>query len=169
MLKMLGLCRRKRKEQNNGSVRFPSTSVTTLSLKLSSTCWIILVMENMAGVTREQGYPRSCLLRFPKIYTGRQSWDDLRADLNKAVEKQGFQFTVRKSKHTAQATVCILSCTRHRMFEDKACKQKCVNNEAQFESGMKVTTVKENCRVDQLGPTGINQPRKKNTALGKGH
>jgi hypothetical protein len=34
----------------------------------------------VAGVPREQGYPGPCLLRCPTIYTGRQSWDDLRAD-----------------------------------------------------------------------------------------
>jgi hypothetical protein len=69
----------------------------------------------VAGVAREQGYPEPCLLRFPTIYTGMQSWDDLRADLNKSAEKQGFQFTVHKSKHTEQATVWTLSCTRHRI------------------------------------------------------
>jgi hypothetical protein len=49
---------------------------------------------------------------------------DLCVDLKNAAEKQGFQFTVRKSKHTAQATVWTLSCTHHIMFEDKACKHK---------------------------------------------
>jgi hypothetical protein len=78
----------------------------------------------VAGVAREQGYPEPCLLRFPTNYTGRQSWDDLRVDLNKAAKKQGFQFTVHKSKYMAQATVWALSCTCHRMFEDKACKRK---------------------------------------------
>jgi hypothetical protein len=75
--------------------------------------------------------------------------------MNKAAEKQGFQFTVRKSKLTDQATVWRLSCTRHRIFEDKACKRKYVNNKAQFASGTKVTTVKENRLVEQRGPTGI--------------
>jgi hypothetical protein len=44
----------------------------------------------VTGVARQSDYPEPCLLRFPKIYTGRQSWDDLRADLNKVAEKQGF-------------------------------------------------------------------------------
>jgi uncharacterized protein YlbG (UPF0298 family) len=51
------------------------------------------------------------------------------------------------------------------MFEDKACKQKYVKNEGQFASGMKVTTVKEDLRVEQRGPTGINQPQKMETSL----
>jgi hypothetical protein len=44
----------------------------------------------VAGIARQLDYPEPCLLRFPTIYTGRQSWDDLRADLNKVAEKQGF-------------------------------------------------------------------------------
>jgi hypothetical protein len=119
----------------------------------------------VAGVTRHQGYPEPCLLLFPTIYTGRQSWDDLCADLNKAAEMHGFQFTVHISKHTAQATVWTLSCTHHIMFEDKACKHKYVDNEAQYASGVKVTTVKYNRGVEHRGPTGINQPRKMETSL----
>jgi hypothetical protein len=120
---------------------------------------------DVTGVARQQGYPEQCLLRLPTLYTGRQSWDDLRVDLHKAAKKQGFQFTVRKSKHTAQATVWTLYFTRHIMFEDKACKRKYVNNEAQCASGMKATTAKENCCVEQRGPTGIDQPRKMETSL----
>jgi hypothetical protein len=41
------------------------------------------------GIARQSDYPEPCLLRFPKIYTGRQSWDDLCVDLNKVAEKQG--------------------------------------------------------------------------------
>jgi hypothetical protein len=33
------------------------------------------------------GYPEPCLLRLPSIYTGMQSWDVLRADLEKSAEK----------------------------------------------------------------------------------
>jgi hypothetical protein len=73
----------------------------------------------VAGITRHSDYPEPCLLRFLTIYTGRQSWDDLCADLNKVAEKQGFQFTVRNTKHTDQATAWTLSCTRHRMAEKK--------------------------------------------------
>jgi hypothetical protein len=40
-----------------------------------------------------------------------------------------------------------------------------VNPDAQFDAGMKVTTVKENHRVEQRGTTGINQPRKMETSL----
>jgi hypothetical protein len=43
----------------------------------------------LAGIARQLDYPEPCLLRFLKIYTGRQSWDDLRADLNKVAEKKG--------------------------------------------------------------------------------
>jgi hypothetical protein len=68
-----------------------------------------------AGIARQSDYPEPCLLRFPKIYTGRQSWDDLHADLNKVAEKQGLQFTVCNTKHTSQATAWTLSCTRQRM------------------------------------------------------
>jgi hypothetical protein len=126
-----------------------------------TTCGEVADVAGVAGMAREQGYSDPCLLRFPTIYTGRQSWDDLRTDLNKAAEKQGFQFTVCKSKHMDQATVWTLSCRRHIIFEDKACKRKYVNNnEKQFASGMKVTTLKENCRVEQRGLTGINQPQK---------
>jgi hypothetical protein len=69
----------------------------------------------VAGVYRQSDYPKPCLLTFSTIYTGKQSWDDLRADLNKVAEKQGFQFTVRNTKHTAQSTAWTLSCKRHRM------------------------------------------------------
>jgi uncharacterized protein YlbG (UPF0298 family) len=43
--------------------------------------------------------------------------------------------------------------------------RKYVNNEAQFASWMKITTVKENRHVEQRGPTSINQPRKTETSL----
>jgi hypothetical protein len=36
---------------------------------------------------------------------------------------------------------------------------------AQFAAGVKVTTVKENRRAEQWGPTGIHQPRKMETSL----
>jgi hypothetical protein len=51
------------------------------------------------------------------------------------------------------------------MAEHKVCK--CVYDypDAQFASGMKVTTVKENRRAEQRGPTGIQQPRKTETSL----
>jgi hypothetical protein len=104
------------------------------------------------------------VLRFPSDYTGRQSWDDLHADLNKSDEKQRFQFTVRNIANLAQATVWTLSCTRNRMFEDKACKHEYENGDAQFAAGIKVTTVKVNHMVEQRGPKGINQPRKTETA-----
>jgi hypothetical protein len=58
----------------------------------------------VAGIARQSDYPEPCLLRFSKIYTGRQSWDDLRADLNKVADKQDLQFTVLNTKHTPQAT-----------------------------------------------------------------
>jgi hypothetical protein len=58
----------------------------------------------VAGIARHSDYPEPCMLRFLTIYTGRQSWGDLHADLNKVAEKQGFQFTVRNAKHTAQTT-----------------------------------------------------------------
>jgi hypothetical protein len=112
------------------------------------------------GIARHSDYPKPCLLRFPTIYTGMQSWDDLHADLNKVDEKQCFQFTVRNTKHTAQATAWTLSCTRHRMAEPKVCKRVFDYPDAQFASGMKVTSVKENRRAEQRGPTGIHQPRK---------
>jgi uncharacterized protein YlbG (UPF0298 family) len=114
----------------------------------------------VVGIARQSDYPEPCLLRFPTIYTGRQSRDDLRVDLNKVAEKQGFQVTVRNTKHTAQATDWTLSCTRHRMAEHKVCKRVYDYPDAQFASGMKVTTVKENRRAEQRGPTGIHQPRK---------
>jgi hypothetical protein len=117
------------------------------------------------GIARQSDYPEPCLLRFPTIYTGKQSWDDLRADLNKVAEKQGFQFTVRNTKYTAQSTAWTLSCTRHQMAEHKVCK--CVYDypDAQFASGMKVTTVIENRRAEQRGPTGIHQPCKMEMSL----
>jgi hypothetical protein len=119
----------------------------------------------VAGIARHSDYPEPCLLRFPTIYTGRQSWDDLRADLNKVAEKQGFQFTVRNTKHTSQATAWTLFCTRHRMAEQKVCKRVYDYPDAQFASGVKVTTVKENRRAEQCGPTGIHQPRKTEMSL----
>jgi hypothetical protein len=119
----------------------------------------------VAGIARHSDYPEPCLLRFPTIYTGRQSWDGLRADLNKVAEKQGFQFTFHNTKHTAQATAWTLSCTRHQMAEHKVCKRVYDYPDAQFSSGMKVTTVKENRRAEQRGPTGIHQPRKTETSL----
>jgi hypothetical protein len=119
----------------------------------------------VAGIARQSDYPEPCLLRFPTIYNGRQSWDDLRADLNKVAEKQGFQFTVRNTKYKSQAMVWTLSCAHHRMAEHIVCK--CVYDypDAQFASGMKVTTVKENRWAEQRGPTGIHQPRKTETSL----
>jgi hypothetical protein len=119
----------------------------------------------VAGIARQPDYPEPCLLRFPTIYTGRQSWDDLRADLNKVAEKQVFQFTVRNTEHTTQATPWTLSCTRHRMAEHKVCKRVYDYPDAQFASGMKVMTVKENRRAEQRGPTGIHQPRKMEMSL----
>jgi hypothetical protein len=119
----------------------------------------------VAGIARQLDYPKPCLLRFPTIYTVRQSWDDLCADLNKVAEKQGFQFTVRNTKHTAQATTWTLSCTRHRMAEHKVCKRVYDYPDAHFASGVKVTTVKENRRAEQCGPTGIHQPSKMETSL----
>jgi hypothetical protein len=91
------------------------------------------------------------MLRFPSIYTGRQSWDDLRTQLKKSAEKQGFQFTVHNTANSAQATVWTLSCTRNTMFEDKVCKHNYENGDgdAQFAEGMKVITLKENSRVEQ--------------------
>jgi hypothetical protein len=75
----------------------------------------------VAEIDRQSDYLEPCLLRFPTIYTGRQSCDDLRAGLNKVAEKQGFQFTVRNTKHTSQAIACTLSCTRHQIAEQKVC------------------------------------------------
>jgi hypothetical protein len=117
------------------------------------------------GIARQLDYPEPCLLRFPTIYTGRQSWDDLRADPNKVAGKQGFQLTIHNTKHTAQATAWALSCTRHRMVEHKACKCIYEYPDAQFAAGMKVTTVKENRQAEQRGPTGIRQPRKTETSF----
>jgi hypothetical protein len=114
----------------------------------------------VAGIARQSDYFEPCLLRFPTICTGWQSWDELRADLNKVAEKQAFQFTVRNTKHTAQATAWTLSCTRHRMAEHKVCKRVYDYLDTQFASGMKVPTVEENRRAEQRGPTGIHQPRK---------
>jgi uncharacterized protein YlbG (UPF0298 family) len=119
----------------------------------------------VAGIARQSDYPEPCLLRFLTIYTGKQSWDDLRADLNKVAEKQGFQFTVRNTKHTAQATAWTLSGTRHRMAEHEVCKRVYDYRDTQFASGMKVTTVQENRRAEQRRPTGIHQPRKTETSL----
>jgi hypothetical protein len=96
----------------------------------------------VAAIARQSEYHEPFLLRFPTIYSGRQSWDDLRADLNKVAKKEGFQFTVRNTKHTAQATAWTLSCTHHRMAEHKVCKRVYDCPDAQFASGMKVTTVK---------------------------
>jgi hypothetical protein len=45
------------------------------------------------------------------------------------------------------------------MFEDKACKCSYEDGNAQFDAVMKVTTVKENRRINQCGPTEFNQPR----------
>jgi hypothetical protein len=71
---------------------------------------------------------------YPSIYTGRQLWDNLRADLKKSAEKQGFQFTVHNTANSVHAMVRTLPCTLNRMCKNKACKQR--------------------------GPIGINQPRK---------
>jgi hypothetical protein len=51
------------------------------------------------------------------------------------------------------------------MAEHKVCK--CVYDypDAQFASGMKVTTVKENRQAEQHGPAGIHQPRKTEMSL----
>jgi hypothetical protein len=119
----------------------------------------------VAGIARQSHYLGPCILRFPTIYTGRQSWDDLRADLNKVSEKQGFQFTVRNTKHKARATAWRISCARHRMAEHKVSKRVYDYPDAQFASGMKATTVKENRRAEQHGPAGIHQPCKTETAL----
>jgi predicted DNA-binding WGR domain protein len=51
------------------------------------------------------------------------------------------------------------------MAEHKVCKRVYDYPDAQFASGMKVTTVKENRRAEQRGPTGIQQPRKMETSL----
>jgi hypothetical protein len=115
---------------------------------------------HVAGVAQQHGFPEPCLLRFTSIYTGRQSWDKLRAKLNKSAEKQGFQFTVRSTSNSAQAMVCTLFCTRNRIFEDKACKREYYDGGAHFAAGIKVTMVKENSRVEQRGSMRINQPRK---------
>jgi hypothetical protein len=47
------------------------------------------------------------------------------------------------------------------MFEDEACKREYEDGGAQVAGGMKVTTVKDNRRVDQRGRTEINQPIKR--------
>jgi hypothetical protein len=170
---MFELCRRKRNERNNGSMSFLSTLSTNPSSKPSSNYSIMCVGEekfatcwHMAGVARQQGYPELCMLWFPSTYTGRQSRDDLCADLNKSAEKQGFQFTIiHNAANLAQAMVWTLSCTRYRMFEDKACKCNYENGYAQFAERMKVIMVKDNRRVvEKHGPTGINQPRKMETS-----
>jgi hypothetical protein len=44
------------------------------------------------------------------------------------------------------------------MFEYKSCPRDYEDGDAQFAAGMKVIPVKENRRVEQRGPTGINQP-----------
>jgi hypothetical protein len=124
----------------------------------------ISICGHMDRVTRQQGDPVPCMLRFPSIYTGRQSLDDLLADLNKSDEKQGFQFTVRNAANLVQTMVCTLSYSHNIMVEDKACKREYEDGDAQFAAGMKVTTVKENHRIEQRGPTGINQPRKMETS-----
>jgi hypothetical protein len=92
---------------------------------------------HVAGLALQQGCPEPCMLQFPLIYTGRQSWDDLCADLNKSAEKQGFQFTVCKTANSTQA-VWTLSCNHNRMFDDKACKRNYENGDAQFVGCLKV-------------------------------
>jgi hypothetical protein len=79
------------------------------------------------------------MLWFSSIYTGRQSGDDLHADLNKSAEKQGFQFTVCNASNSNQATVWTFSCTHDIIFEDKACKHNYGNWDAQFAEGMSWT------------------------------
>jgi uncharacterized protein YlbG (UPF0298 family) len=125
----------------------------------------VLCCGEVAGIAIQSDYPEPCLSRFLTIYTGRKSWDDLRADLHKVAEKQGFQFNVRNTKHTAQATAWTLSCKRHRMTEHRVCKRVYDYPDAQFASGMKVTKVKENRWAEHRGPTGIHQPRKMETSL----
>jgi hypothetical protein len=119
----------------------------------------------VAGIARHSYYPEPCLLRFQTIYAGRQSSDDLRTDLNKVNEKQCFHFTIRNTTHTPQATSWTFSCARHIMAEHKACK--CIYDypDDQFAALIKVTTVKENRRVEQRGPAGIHQPRKMENSL----
>jgi hypothetical protein len=51
------------------------------------------------------------------------------------------------------------------MAEHKVCKHVYDYPDAQFASGMKVTTFKENRRAEQRGPTGIHQPSKMETSL----
>jgi hypothetical protein len=173
MPKTFDASRRKRNKQNNGSVR------CQLPFNISDNLMFEFVVNlvdyvgvgkytccgEVAGIARQSDYPEPCLLRFPTIYTGRQSLDDLRADLNKVAEKQGFQFTVRNTKHRARATEWTLSCTRHRMAEHKVCKHVYDYPDAQFVTGMKVTTVKENRRAEKRGPTDIHQTRKTETSL----
>jgi hypothetical protein len=55
-------------------------------------------------------------------------------------------------------------CTLNKMFKDKACNCNYENGDAQFAAGMRVMTVNKNTRVEQRGPTGINQPRKTETS-----
>jgi hypothetical protein len=50
------------------------------------------------------------------------------------------------------------------MLEDTVCKREYEDEDARFAAGMKVTTVKENLRVEQRGHTVINQPRKMETS-----
>jgi hypothetical protein len=57
-----------------------------------------------------------------------------------------------------------MSCTRHTMVEHKVCKHIYQYPDAQFATGMKVMIVKENCRAEQCGPTGIHQPQKMETS-----
>jgi hypothetical protein len=51
------------------------------------------------------------------------------------------------------------------MAEQKVCKRVYYSPDAQFASGMKVTTVKENRWAEQRGSTGIHQPHKTETSL----
>jgi hypothetical protein len=51
------------------------------------------------------------------------------------------------------------------MAEYKACKRIYEYPDAQFATGMKVTTVKENRRAEQCGPTGIREPQKMETSF----
>jgi hypothetical protein len=51
------------------------------------------------------------------------------------------------------------------MAEHKVCKHVYDYPDAQFASGMKVMTVKENQRAEQCGPTGIHQSCKTDMSL----
>jgi hypothetical protein len=51
------------------------------------------------------------------------------------------------------------------MFEYKACKHNYADGDAKFVAGMKVTTVKQNHRVERRGPTGVNQPKNAETSI----